>query len=79
MIYFKRRSVLSEHVAIESTSFVTEEDLWGRNILHIDSIATCSLETDYLFTLHRSMSLYQIMIYLHIYPNDAIFPGAGGM
>ena len=30
-------------------SFVTDEDLWGRNVLHIDSIATCSLETDRLF------------------------------
>ena len=29
-----------------------------------DSIATCSLETDHLFTLHRSMSLYQIMLHI---------------
>ena len=41
-------------------SFVTDKDLRGRNVLHIDSIATCLLETDHLFTLHRSMSLYQI-------------------
>ena len=41
-------------------SFVTDEDLWGRNVLHIDPIATCSLGTYHLFTLHRSMSLYQI-------------------
>ena len=41
-------------------SFVTDEDLRGPNVLHIDSIATCSLETDHLFTLHRSMSLYKI-------------------
>ena len=30
-------------------SFVTDEDLRGQNVLHIDSIATCSLETDHLF------------------------------
>ena len=30
-------------------SFVTDEDLRGRNVLHIDSIATCSLKTDLLF------------------------------
>ena len=54
-------------------SFVTDEDLRGRNVLHIDSIATCSLKTDHLFTLHRSMSLYQIMItsgwFASLYPH----------
>ena len=44
-----------------SPVFVTDEEFRGRNILHIDPIATCSLETDHLFTLHCSMSLYQIM------------------
>ena len=47
----------------QTVCFVTDEDLRGRNVLHIDCIATCSLGTYnyHLFTLHRSMSLYQIM------------------
>ena len=43
-------------------SFVTDVDLRGRNVLHIDPIATCSLRAYHLFTLHRSMSLYQIKL-----------------
>ena len=35
-------------------SFVTDKDLWGRNVLHIDSIATCSLETDHLFIVQHA-------------------------
>ena len=30
--------------------FATDEDLQGRNVLHIDPIATCSLETVHFFT-----------------------------
>ena len=46
-------------VSYKTDSFVTDEDLRGRNVLLIDSIATCSLEADHLFTLHRSISLYK--------------------
>ena len=44
-------------------SFVTDEDLWGRNFLQIDSIATFLLETDHLYIDH----LLYIYIYIFIY------------
>ena len=37
-------------IQLSTLQFVTNEDLRGRNVLHIDSIATCLLDTDHLFT-----------------------------
>ena len=51
------------------TVFVTDEDLWGRNVLHIDSIAMCSPETDHLFIYTNYISLF---IYHSIYYNYTI-------
>ena len=49
-------------------SFVTDEDLWGRNVLQIDYIATCSLENDYLYIDHL-LYIY-IYIYIYVYMNN---------
>ena len=38
-------------IQLSTLQFCNDEDLQGRNVLHIDSIATCLLETDHLFTL----------------------------
>ena len=50
------------------TVFVTDEDLRGRNVLHIDSTAMCSLETDHFF-IQNYISLF---VYHSIYYNYTI-------
>ena len=65
-IRFEPTCTIGSNCKTFQPSFVTDEDPWGRNNLQFESIATCSLKTGCLYTLHRSMSLYQIM-YVRMY------------
>ena len=40
--------VIRRFSSVTKTVFVTDEDLLGQNVLQIDLIAMCSLETDYV-------------------------------